>query len=40
MDGVIEKVFVGEDGVSGFVLKVVEGIIGYVVERYFFDIWF
>lgn len=38
VDGVIEKVLVGEDGVSGLVLKVAEGITGYVAERHFSDI--
>ncbi|KAK0388458.1 hypothetical protein NLU13_4702 [Sarocladium strictum] len=38
VDGEIEKVVVGEEGVSGLVLKIADGITGYVAERHFSDV--
>lgn len=38
VDGEIEKVIVGEDGVSGIVVKIADGITGYVTERHLSDV--
>lgn len=38
VNGEIEKVIVGEEGVSGLVIKLAEGISGYVAEQHFSDI--
>ncbi|KAH8178609.1 s1 RNA binding domain-containing protein [Sarocladium implicatum] len=38
VDGEIEKVIVGEDGVSGITVKIADGITGYVTERHLSDV--
>lgn len=38
VNGEIEKIVIGEEGISGLVIKVAEGVTSYVAEKHFSDI--